>query len=77
MLHRKTDIRFYYKYNLEIAIIIIVILLLIILKIIAGKLLRQRKTRRAPYNVLYDRKISESLIERNLPLPPFPTPLNA
>ncbi len=64
------------KYCLEVVISNLIILSAIFTCIAVLKNSRGHKKQPSNYKVLYDRKLSESLIERTLPLPPFPTVSN-
>jgi hypothetical protein len=64
------------KYCLEVVISNLIILSAIFTCIAVLKSSRGHKKQPSNYKVLYDRKLSESLIERTLPLPPFLTVSN-
>jgi hypothetical protein len=62
----------YEKHCLELTISGSVIMIAIITCIVVLKLKKKIQSETSNYNVLYDRKLSESLVERTLPFPPFP-----
>lgn len=66
----------YEKHCLEFAASGLIILSAIITCTVVLKHKKTRRMRPSNYKVLYDRKLSESLIERTLPLPPFPITSN-
>jgi transposase InsO family protein len=72
LMLKKNDKPWYEKHCLELTVSSSVIMIAIITCIIALKLKKKRPSEPSNYKVLYDRKLSESLVERTLPLPPFP-----
>ena len=72
MLKRNSK-SWYEKHCLEIAISNFIILSVIFTCILVIKKSKGNKSKPSNYKVLYGRKLSESVIERTLPLPPFPT----
>jgi hypothetical protein len=66
----------YEKYCLGFAASGFIVLSAIITCLVVLKPKKTRQMKPSNYKVLYDRKLSESLIERTLPLPPFPIASN-
>ncbi len=69
---RKSYKPWYEKYCLEFSASGFIVLSAIITCLVVPKPKKTRQMKSSNYKVLYDRELNESLIERTLPLPPFP-----
>ncbi len=73
LILKKNDRSVWYEsYCLEFLLSVIIISTSIIICIGIRNYLHSRRLETSNFKIIYDRKLSESLIERNLPLPPFP-----
>lgn len=71
MLRKKNDPKWCPKYGLQAAIGMDIVLTTLLIVLWVSKIVKNRKTRSSHFNVTYDRKITESLME-NIPPPPPP-----
>jgi hypothetical protein len=72
LMLKKNDKLWYEKHCLELTASGSVIMIAIITCIVVLKHKKKGRSKPSNYKVIYDRKLSESLVERTLPLPPFP-----